>query len=154
LTDYKLILQLLYPGKLYVAQTKMNKVRFDVRLDPDAAKEYQNLDNSVVEIVDKAIDELEFRADEVGKSLGNMRDIKLAGCKEIKLRDAGIRIIFRITNEIVEVLRVVYIIAIEKRSADFVFKIASKRFSKIKKLKYANNILEKGKKWTNSKNKN
>lgn len=64
-----------------------NKQRFEVRLDPDAVKEYQKIDNSVIEMVDKAIDELETRADEVGKPLGNKRDIKLAGCKEIKLRD-------------------------------------------------------------------
>jgi len=99
----------------------MTEPRFEVRLDLDAVKEYNSLDNSVIKIVDKAIDELEYRADEVGKPLGNKRDLKLAGCKEIKLRDAGIRIIFKVTNDIVEILRVVYVLAVEKRSDDFVF---------------------------------
>lgn len=123
----------------------MSEPRFEVRLDPDAVKEYNRLDNSVVTIVDKAIDELEYRADEVGKSLGNKRDIKLAGCKEIKLRDAGIRIIFKVTNDIVEILRVVYVLAIERRSDDFVFKTASKRLLVIKKSKESKNVLKKAK---------
>ena len=73
--------------------------RFAIRFAPEAVKEYDSLDGSVVPVVDKAIDELTDRADEVGKHLGNKRNQKLAGCKEIKLRDAGIRIIFRVTNE-------------------------------------------------------
>ncbi len=50
----------------------------------------------------------------------------------MKLRDAGVRIIFRVTDEIVEVLRVVYILAIEHRSDDYVFKIASRRYEDFK----------------------
>lgn len=111
-----------------------NKQRFEVRLDPDAVKEYQKIDNSVIEMVDKAIDELEKRADEVGKPLGNKRDIKLAGCKEIKLRDVGIRIIFRITNEVVDILRIVYVLTIESRSEDYVFKSANRRFKILKEI--------------------
>lgn len=87
--------------------------RFDIRFDPDAEEEYNKLDNSVLSIVNKAIDGLIYRADEVGKKLSNHTNTKFAGCKEIKLRDAGTRIVFRITNEIVEVLRVVYILTIE-----------------------------------------
>lgn len=68
--------------------------------------------------------------------------MKLAGCKEIKLNDAGIRIIFRVTNEIVEVLRVVYILAAEKRSRDFVFKIASARLKDLKSTDCLSNALE------------
>jgi mRNA interferase RelE/StbE len=82
--------------------------RFDIRFDVDAEKEYLQLDNSVLSVVNAAIDELVYRADEVGKSLGNHSNTKLAGCKEIKLRNAGIRIIFRITNESVDILRIVY----------------------------------------------
>ena len=46
--------------------------RFAIRFDPDAAKEYESLDGSVVSIVDKAIDELKDRADEIGKPLGKV----------------------------------------------------------------------------------
>ena len=105
--------------------------RFEIIMDPDAAKEYQKLDNSVISIVDKALSRLEKRADEIGKPLRNQKNSKLAGCKEIKLRDAGIRIVFRVANQVVHVLRVVYILAIEQRSDDFVFKLASKRLSEL-----------------------
>lgn len=101
--------------------------RFDIRFDKDAEKEYNKLDNSVLGIVNKAINELVYRADEVGKTLGNHSNTKLAGCKEIKLRDVGIRIVFRLTDTIVEVLRVVYILAIEQRNRDFAFKVADQR---------------------------
>lgn len=108
--------------------------RFDIRFDESAEKEYNKLDNSVLSIVNKAIDELVYRADEVGKPLGNYSKTKLAGCKEIKLRDAGIRIVFRVTNETVEVLRVVYILTIERRSRDFAFKLADRRLKAFKKI--------------------
>lgn len=108
--------------------------RFEVRLHPDAVREYKKLDRSVLNIVDKAIDELEFRADETGKILRNNKNTKLAGCKEKKLRDAGIRIIFKITDERVDILRIVYILTIEKRSDDLVFRIAHNRNTKLKKL--------------------
>ncbi len=82
----------------------------------------------MVKIVDKSLERLEERADEIGKPLHNTQNSRLAGCKEIKLRDAGVRIIFRVTDTVVEVLRVVYILAIEHRSDDYVFKIASQRY--------------------------
>ena len=78
--------------------------RFDVRLDPDALREYNKLDNSILEVVNKQIDELELRADEVGKILENNNSTKLAGCREIKLKNAGLRIVYKITNRTVEVL--------------------------------------------------
>ncbi len=46
----------------------MQEKKFDVRFDPDALKEYRKLDKSVLPIVNKVIDELEYRADEIGKS--------------------------------------------------------------------------------------
>ena len=123
--------------------------RFEIKFDPDAAKEYQSLDNSVIEIVNKAIDDLELRADEVGKPLRNMQSSKLFGCKEKKLRDAGIRIVFRVTDENVDILRIVYILTIEKRSSDFVFKIANKRNITVKKItkQKLNDYLQSCKSW-------
>lgn len=130
------------------------KQRFEVRLHPDVIKEYYKLDNSILPIVNKVIDELEFRADEVGKPLGNKHNSKLAGCKEIKLRDAGIRIIFRITNERVDILRIVYILAIERRSNDFVFQVASKRLKNFKNSSKAHqeDYLNKIDKWNEYRN--
>lgn len=108
--------------------------QFAIRFDPDAAKEYDSLDGSVIPLVDKAIDELKDRADEVGKPLGNKRNKKLAGCKEIKFRDAGVRIIFKISNDKVDVLRIVYVLAISRRDKDQVFSKAAGRLAKKKKL--------------------
>ncbi|WP_150265198.1 hypothetical protein [Paenibacillus tepidiphilus] len=105
----------------------MPEERFDVRLDVDAEKEYNRLDGSVLGMVNTAIDELIFRADEVGKTLSNYSETKLAGCKEIKLRDAGIRIVFRVTNEIVDILQIVYVLTIERRTRDMAFKTAHGR---------------------------
>lgn len=128
-------------------------IRFDVKLHPDASREYEKLDNSVLGIVNDAIDELEIRADEIGTELRNNSDTKLAGCKEIKFRDAGIRIVYKVTNEIVHVLRIVYVLTIQKRDKNKVFKIADKRFGAFKKmpredvLKY----LDKLKTWKDSK---
>lgn len=126
--------------------------RFEIKFDPDAAKEYQSLDNSVIEIVNKAIDDLELRADEVGKPLRNTQASKLFGCKEKKLRDAGIRIVFKVTGETVDILRIVYILTIEKRSNDFVFKIANKRNITVKKIakQKLNDYLQSCKSWNNS----
>jgi len=108
--------------------------RFDVRFHPDAWKEYKGLDNSIIELVDKVIDKLEYRAETTLKNLSNLNESKLAGCKELKLRDAGIRIVFRVTSEIVEFLRVVYIYTIERRNDGLVFKIADKRNKDLKTL--------------------
>lgn len=111
----------------------MSKARFEVKLAPAAAREYEKLDKSVMSIVDNAIDRLEERADEIGTLLNNYQNTKLAGCKEIKLRDAGVRIIFKITNHIVNILQVVYILTIEQRDKDQVFRIANERYKEYKK---------------------
>lgn len=108
--------------------------RFEVRFEPAAYREYQKLDGSLVEIVDKKLEELEYRADVIGKLLRNTQNAKLAGCREIKLRDAGIRIIYQITDQKVNILRIVYILTIEKRADDYVFNLADKRLASIKDL--------------------
>lgn len=108
--------------------------KFEVRMDPDAARHYQKLDNSVVGAVNKAIDELEIRADKVGKPLENKNSSKLAGCKEIKLRQFGIRIIFRVTNETVDILRIVLVLAIERRNKDLVFRVTDSVFRNFKRI--------------------
>ncbi|QCH29392.1 type II toxin-antitoxin system RelE family toxin [Clostridium tyrobutyricum] len=108
----------------------MDNKRFEIIFAAGAIKEYKKLDNSILSIVNKAIDDLEFRADEVGKPLkGN-----LYGCKEKKLRNEGIRIIFRIVDNRVDILRIVYILAIQKRERNTAFKIATKRNKKTEDL--------------------
>lgn len=113
----------------------MSDRRFELRFDEDAYKEYQRLDNSVAKIVDDFFDELELRADEIGKDLVNKQSTRLHGCKEIKLKKAGIRIVYRVTNETVDILRIVYVLSIEKRDDGFVFRVADKRFKRLKSSK-------------------
>ena len=110
----------------------MAESRFEVRLHKAAAKEYEKLDHSVVQLVDKALAELEIRADEIGKPLGKKRNVNLTGCKEIKLRDAGIRIVFTVIKEQVFVLRLVIVFVIDERDDDYVFRLAGKRYEDMK----------------------
>ncbi|MGD9155557.1 MAG: hypothetical protein PVG90_08645 [Bacillota bacterium] len=64
----------------------MNKQRFELRFTPASRKDYDRMDGSVQKIVNKKLEDLEERADEIGKLLSG----NLAGCREIKLRNAGI----------------------------------------------------------------
>jgi mRNA interferase RelE/StbE len=107
--------------------------KFEIRFDPSAYREYQKLDGSIVTIVDKKLAELEFRADVIGKLLINKPNSQLAGCREIKLRDAGIRIVYKITGEKVDILRIVYILTIEKRADEYVFKLADQRLADLER---------------------
>jgi mRNA interferase RelE/StbE len=103
--------------------------KFEIRFEPGAYREYQKLDGSIVAIIDKKLAELELRADVIGKLLISKQNSKLAGCHEIKLRDAGIRIIYKITDQTVAILRIVYVLTIEKRANEYVFKLAEKRLA-------------------------
>lgn len=125
----------------------MDNPRFDVRFDVDAFTEYQRLDHSLSDVVDKALTRLEERADEIGTPLQNKYATKLHGCKEIKLRQAGLRIVFRVTDQTVEVLRVVYILTIERRDLDFVFRVADKRLRRFKSRVNPHEILTRSPRW-------
>ena len=95
--------------------------RFTVEFyNDEAAKEYRKLDGSVKKLVNVGLRKLETRADEIGKPL----DGELRGCKELKYRKDGIRVIFRLTDGVIEIVE---IIAIGNRSEGEVFKAAGKR---------------------------
>lgn len=98
--------------------------RFEVKLIPEAVKEYRRLDGSIKKLVNVAFRKLR-------KSRGTERRIKketkLQGCRKIKFRKHGIRIVYRIIKGKVEIVQV---IAIGKRGDDEVYKIASKRLEK------------------------
>ncbi len=108
--------------------------RFQVGILEGARKDFMELDGSVRPIVQKLIFKLKENADTMGKELGNYHNAKLAGCREIKLLEAGIRIVYQITGEKVDVLEIVLILAIEKRKDFQVFKIADKRLNELKVL--------------------
>jgi mRNA interferase RelE/StbE len=101
----------------------MSSQRFGLRFTPSSSKDYDRLDGSVRKIVNKKLEDLEERADEIGKLLSG----NLAGCREVKLHDAGIRIIYKITAERVDILTIVDIITIFKRESEEVFKVAAQR---------------------------
>jgi mRNA interferase RelE/StbE len=98
----------------------MNHKRFAVIFAPLALDDYNNLDGSVRKLVNKKLEDLEERADEIGKILSG----DLAGYREIKLREAGIRIIYRITDQKIDIFTIV---TIGKRESDQVFKVAVHR---------------------------
>ena len=86
----------------------MSVARFKVEFyDKTAEKEYLSLDGSVRAMVDKGIARLALRADEIGKPLSGL----LAGCRELKFRTDGIRVIYRIHDGHVEVVQIIAISA-------------------------------------------
>ncbi|MDO4290112.1 MAG: type II toxin-antitoxin system RelE/ParE family toxin [Eggerthellaceae bacterium] len=99
----------------------MTGARFELAfIDRAAQKEYLSLDGSVRKLVDKGLARLAARGDEIGKPLSG----DLAGCRELKFRAEGLRVIYRIANGAVEVVE---IIAIGHRGGGEVFGTASRR---------------------------
>jgi len=108
--------------------------RFQVGILDGARKDFMKLDGSIRPIVQKQILKLKENADTMGKELGNYNNTKLAGCREIKILEAGIRIVYQITGVKVDVLEIVLILAIEKRKDFQVFKISDKRLNELRAL--------------------
>lgn len=101
----------------------MSGARFRVDfLCPAAEKDYASLDGSVRAMVDKGIARLALRADEIGKPLSGL----LSGCRELKFRMDGIRLIYRIRNGAIEIVQIV---AIGSRDKGKAFDTAIKRLT-------------------------
>lgn len=95
--------------------------RFRIAFHNSAAqKEYRKLSPSERRLVDIALRKLMDRADEIGTPL----ERELAGCKKIKWRNAGLRMVFRIAGDAVEVVEIV---AIGSRDKERVYKSAARR---------------------------
>lgn len=87
-----------------------------------AAKEYLSLRNPVRSLVNKGLRRLQERADIIGKPLaGNLK-----GCRELKFRSDGIRIIYRIRNGEIQIVE---ILAIAKRDKEEAFRVAQRRLN-------------------------
>lgn len=97
---------------------------FDIVFIEEAKKDYRQLDGSEKKYVDIALAKIRFRADELGEELTQKGDSNLIGCKKIKFRKIGIRIVFRIIGDQAEIAE---IISIGKRRKDEVYKNAAKR---------------------------
>ena len=95
--------------------------RFGLRYISKAAeKEFRVLDGATRTMVAKGLARLRVHGDEIGKPLGGA----LQGCRELKFRAEGIRIIYRIDAGRIEIIEVV---AIGKRDKGRVFDVAARR---------------------------
>lgn len=107
----------------------MSQDRFKIRFAKKAQGEYDKLDGSVKGHVNKGLAKLRTRADTLGKELENKRNMKLHGCKELKFKGSGIRVIYRITGRTEDELEIVMILGIGDRDEDKAFKDASNRLA-------------------------
>jgi mRNA interferase RelE/StbE len=102
--------------------------RFEIEFLPKAKKDLNKLDGSVKKLLNVALLKLEFRADEIGEQLSNKEYAKLQGCRRIKLKKHGIRIVYRIIKRKLEIVQ---IIAIGKRTDNEIYKEAHKRLKSL-----------------------
>ncbi|MCJ7842213.1 addiction module toxin RelE [Lederbergia sp. NSJ-179] len=91
------------------------------------------MDGSIKKLVDTALAKMEERADVLGEELTR----NLIGCRKIKFRKIGIRIVYRIVGDKAEIAE---IITIGKLKDNEVNKITDKRLETLKKLKEEWNI--------------
>ena len=98
--------------------------KFDVVFVEEAKGDYEKLDGSVKKFVDIAIAKMQLRADELGEELTKKQQSNLIGCRKIKFKKIGIRIVYRIVGDTAEIAE---IIAIGKREENEVYKNATKR---------------------------
>ena len=103
--------------------------KFKIILIEDANKDYKKLDGSVKRIVNVALAKMEERADQLGEELTSKHGINLFGCRKIKFKKAGIRIVYRIVGDTAEIAE---IIVIGKREDNEVYEMAYRRLQKIK----------------------
>lgn len=107
--------------------------KYEVVFIDEAMKDFQKLDGSVKKLVTIAISKMEVRANVLGEQLTSKFGINLVGCRKIKLRKAGIRIVYRIVGERAEIVE---IITIGKREDNEVYELAHKRLQELKKESY------------------
>lgn len=105
----------------------MRKNKFEVVFIEEARKDYQKLDGSVKKFVDIAIAKMIERADELGEELTKKNTSNLIGCRKIKFKKIGIRIVYRIVGDQAEIAE---ILAIGRRGENEVYKEAMKRLKK------------------------
>ena len=70
-----------------------------------ARKEYEALDGSVRSMLNKGLARLRVRPAEIGKALSGA----LAGCRELKFRADGLRVIYRIRDGQVQIVDILAI---------------------------------------------
>lgn len=105
--------------------------KFTVVFTEEARKDYKQLDGSVKKLVQTAITKMEERADEIGDDLTSKHGLNLIGCRKVKFRNAGIRMVYRIVGAQAEIAE---IIVVGKREDNEVYQEAYKRLQEIKRL--------------------
>ena len=95
----------------------------------EAQEDYDALDGSQKKWVEAAVERLKVRGGEIGEPLHKSPTDDLRGCKKLKNKSLGLRIVFRVISpgecEIIE------IIVIGKRSDSEVYHMAGKRLQAI-----------------------
>ena len=104
--------------------------KFEVVFIEEAKKDYKKLDGSIKKFVDVALAKMEERADELGEDLTSKHGLNLIGCRKIKFRKAGIRLVYRIVGDKAEIAE---IIMVGKREDNEVYQEAYKRLQELKR---------------------
>lgn len=93
----------------------------------EAKNEWDKLEGHQRKFVMKALQRIEENGPNIGDPLGNKRNVDLSGYRKVKLLKIGVRIVYKIVNDEIEVTEIV---AIDHRDDEEVYKIA---FDRIKK---------------------
>lgn len=93
---------------------------YKVELTQKAEKDYHKLDNSQRYHIKRSFERIETLGMQAGQPLSGA----LAGCRKLKHKKLGLRVIFRQTDTGIEIIEVV---AIGKREDSKIYKIAEKR---------------------------
>ncbi|MCM3635930.1 type II toxin-antitoxin system RelE family toxin [Paenibacillus camelliae] len=102
--------------------------KFEVVFIEEARIEYKNLDGSIKKLVNVALAKMEERADVLGEELTSKHGLKLIGCRKIKFRKAGIRIVYRIVGDKAEIAEIIFV---GKREDNEVYIEAFKRLKEL-----------------------
>jgi mRNA interferase RelE/StbE len=90
---------------------------------PEAAEDYRRLDGSIKKIANKKINELE-KNPHIGERPGNRFNINLTGFYKIYFYNKKFRIVYRIINDVIEIIE---IWGIGKRDKEEIYKMIKKR---------------------------
>lgn len=110
-------------------------MNWEVKYLPEVEKDLKQLDNTQRNLVIKAIKKVQQNPlpdyeNGYGKPLGNHNSTNLAGFMKIKLRSAGLRVVY----QLVKVESAMLVVVVGVRADEEVYEIAQKRASKYKLL--------------------
>ncbi|GEK91241.1 addiction module toxin RelE [Alkalibacterium kapii] len=93
---------------------------YHIKLNKLSKEDYNKLDGSQKKLIDKSLKKLELQGMQAGEWLHG----SLSDCKKIKHTRAGLRVVFKESENSIEIID---IITIGKRSNKEVYKITEKR---------------------------